>query len=190
METERIARANWEWASSNWRYRARENFPSDSNFRIPQSAVRVVGSSYLYKRADLINYPRKGTRCNWTRPSCNSVVISKIQFNMKTSKYLYRVEPSMLFPFAELVVTKGNFLTTNCQILTRLFINHILDEYKFDTFSKGTSFKSPSASLGSGPALGLGQLGHCLGPLLEKAPNLSAKFFYFYFLYINIFGRY
>ena len=149
-----------------------------------------MGSSYLYKRADLINYPRKGTRCNWTRPSCNSVVISKIQFNMKTSKYLYRVEPSMLFPFAELVVTKGNFLTTNCQILTRLFINHILDEYKFDTFSKGTSFKSPSASFGSGPALGLGQLGHCLGPLLEKAPNLSAKFFYFYFLYINIFGKY
>ena len=39
------------------------------------------------------------------------------------------------------------------------------------------------------PVLGLGQLGHCLGPpLLEKAPNLGANLF-IYFLYINIFLR-
>ena len=32
-------------------------------------------------------------------------------------------------------------------------------------------------------ALGLGQLGPCLGPLTREAPNLGANFFYFLYKY-------
>ena len=41
----------------------------------------------------------------------------------------------------------------------------------------------------AGPALGLGQLGHCLGPLTREGPKFGGNFIYL-FLYINIFGRY
>ena len=49
----------------------------------------------------------------------------------------------MVSLLAELLVTKGNLLTANCQPLTRLFVNHILDKSKFDPISQGTSFTSP-----------------------------------------------
>ena len=42
----------------------------------------------------------------------------------------------------------------------------------------------PFAFIIDWPALGLGQLGPCLGPLTREAPNLGANFFIFY---INIF---
>jgi len=32
-------------------------------------------------------------------------------------------------------------------------------------------------------ALGLGQLGHCLGPLLENGPKLGGQIFFFFFKY-------
>ena len=35
----------------------------------------------------------------------------------------------------------------------------------------------------SGPALGLGQLGHCLGPLTREGPKFGGKFFYLFFIY-------
>ena len=80
-------------------------------------------------------------------PSCITVIILKILFSMKTS-ICKGLEPSMVSLLAELLVTKGNLLTANCQPLTRLFVNHILDKSKFDPISKGTSFTSPSASFG------------------------------------------
>ena len=39
----------------------------------------------------------------------------------------------------------------------------------------------------AGPALGLGRLGHCLGPLLEKAPNVGSNFYLFLFLIYKYF---
>ena len=39
----------------------------------------------------------------------------------------------------------------------------------------------------AGPALGLGRLGHCLGRLLEKAPNVGANFYLFLFFIYKYF---
>ena len=41
----------------------------------------------------------------------------------------------------------------------------------------------PFAFIIDWPALGLGQLGPCLGPLTREAPNLGANFFYFLYKY-------
>ena len=85
-----------------------------------------------------------------------------------------------------LLLAAGKSLKLSLSI-PRLSLASVLNQNHWEDF-----FFSLFACVSPGPALGLGQLGHCLGPLTREGPKFGGKSFYIfiYFLYINIFERY